>query len=104
LLLCLIVTAITTAETNATDTAPNADPTTVYTVAVCDYHHMYYAQQIPETHSISAGLDYPGVGPEHAWLKDSGRAEYVAVTDKQALEGLQVYMRLLFTVTTATLC
>ncbi|CAM9510696.1 unnamed protein product, partial [Phaeothamnion confervicola] len=44
--------------------------------------------QIPETHSISAGLDYPGVGPEHAWLKDSGRAEYVAVTDQQALEGL----------------
>lgn len=42
--------------------------------------------QITETHSISAGLDYPGVGPEHAWLKDSGRATYVAVSDKQALE------------------
>jgi tryptophan synthase beta chain len=42
--------------------------------------------QIIETHSISAGLDYPGVGPEHAWLKDSGRAEYVAVTDAEALE------------------
>lgn len=42
--------------------------------------------QIIETHSISAGLDYPGVGPEHAWLKDSGRAEYVGVTDGQALE------------------
>jgi tryptophan synthase beta chain len=41
--------------------------------------------QITETHSISAGLDYPGVGPEHAWLKDSGRAEYVAVTDAEAL-------------------
>jgi tryptophan synthase beta chain len=41
--------------------------------------------QITETHSISAGLDYPGVGPEHAWLKDSGRAEYVAVTDDDAL-------------------
>ncbi|HYN13199.1 MAG TPA: tryptophan synthase subunit beta [Burkholderiales bacterium] len=41
--------------------------------------------QISETHSISAGLDYPGVGPEHAWLKDSGRAEYVAVTDDEAL-------------------
>src|SRR5687767_4438879 len=39
--------------------------------------------QIIETHSISAGLDYPGVGPEHAWLKDSGRAEYVAVTDEE---------------------
>ncbi len=41
--------------------------------------------QITETHSISAGLDYPGVGPEHAWLKDSGRAEYFAVTDDEAL-------------------
>jgi tryptophan synthase beta chain len=41
--------------------------------------------QIIETHSISAGLDYPGVGPEHAWLKDSGRANYVAVTDDEAL-------------------
>ncbi|MDE2254953.1 MAG: tryptophan synthase subunit beta [Betaproteobacteria bacterium] len=41
--------------------------------------------QIMETHSVSAGLDYPGVGPEHAWLKDIGRAEYVAVTDTEAL-------------------
>ncbi len=41
--------------------------------------------QIIETHSISAGLDYPGVGPEHAWLKDSGRASYVAIDDKEAL-------------------
>src|SRR5215468_6034404 len=41
--------------------------------------------QIKETHSVSAGLDYPGVGPEHAWLKDNGRAEYVAVTDGEAL-------------------
>ena len=41
--------------------------------------------QITETHSVSAGLDYPGVGPEHAWLKDSKRAEYVAVTDQEAL-------------------
>jgi tryptophan synthase beta chain len=41
--------------------------------------------QITETHSVSAGLDYPGVGPEHAWLKDSKRAEYVAVTDEDAL-------------------
>jgi tryptophan synthase beta chain len=41
--------------------------------------------QIIETHSISAGLDYPGVGPEHAWLKDSGRAEYVAIDDDEAL-------------------
>ncbi len=41
--------------------------------------------QITETHSISAGLDYPGVGPEHAWLKDIGRAEYVGITDTEAL-------------------
>ena len=41
--------------------------------------------QIAETHSISAGLDYPGVGPEHAWLKDSGRAEYVVINDDEAL-------------------
>ncbi len=41
--------------------------------------------QIIETHSVSAGLDYPGVGPEHAWLKDSGRAEYVTITDDEAL-------------------
>ncbi len=42
--------------------------------------------QITETHSISAGLDYPGVGPEHAWLKDSGRAEYVGISDSEALQ------------------
>src|SRR4029453_7576490 len=42
--------------------------------------------QITETHSVSAGLDYPGVGPEHAWLKDSGRAEYVGITDREALD------------------
>ena len=41
--------------------------------------------QIIETHSVSAGLDYPGVGPEHAFLKDSGRAEYVGVSDDEAL-------------------
>jgi len=41
--------------------------------------------QIVETHSVSAGLDYPGVGPEHAWLKDTGRAEYVSITDEEAL-------------------
>ncbi len=43
--------------------------------------------EIIETHSISAGLDYPGVGPEHAWLKDIGRATYVNITDTEALEG-----------------
>jgi len=50
--------------------------------------------QIIETHSISAGLDYPGVGPEHAWLKDSGRAEYVAATDDEALEAFHKLCRL----------
>ncbi|WP_322819681.1 tryptophan synthase subunit beta [Tepidiforma sp.] len=49
--------------------------------------------QILETHSISAGLDYPGVGPEHAWLKTSERAEYVAVDDQQALQGFQALAR-----------
>jgi tryptophan synthase beta chain len=42
--------------------------------------------QVQETHSVSAGLDYPGVGPEHAWLNDSGRATYVGVTDDEALK------------------
>jgi tryptophan synthase beta chain len=42
--------------------------------------------QIIETHSVSAGLDYPGVGPEHAWLKDSARASYACITDEEALE------------------
>lgn len=46
--------------------------------------------QIDEAHSISAGLDYPGIGPEHAWLKDSGRVEYVAVTDTEALEAFKL--------------
>ena len=50
--------------------------------------------QIIETHSVSAGLDYPGVGPEHAWLKDSGRADYVAVTDQEALEAFHSLCRL----------
>jgi tryptophan synthase beta chain len=52
------------------------------------------AGQVHPAHSISAGLDYPGVGPEHAFLKDSGRATYVAVTDDEALEGLQLLSRL----------
>ena len=50
--------------------------------------------QIVETHSISAGLDYPGVGPEHAWLKDSGRAEYVSVTDEEALNAFHTLTRM----------
>jgi len=50
--------------------------------------------QIIETHSISAGLDYPGVGPEHAWLKDTGRANYVAITDTEALEAFHMLTRI----------
>ena len=49
--------------------------------------------QIQEAHSISAGLDYPGVGPEHSWLKATGRAEYLAVTDDEALEGFRLLCR-----------
>ncbi|HET9679666.1 MAG TPA: pyridoxal-phosphate dependent enzyme, partial [Gammaproteobacteria bacterium] len=51
------------------------------------------AGQIIPTHSISAGLDYPGVGPEHAWLKDTGRASYVTVTDDEALAALHKLCR-----------
>lgn len=50
--------------------------------------------EIIETHSISAGLDYPGVGPEHAWLKDTGRANYVNITDTEALEGFYALTRM----------
>ena len=50
--------------------------------------------QIIETHSVSAGLDYPGVGPEHAWLKDIGRAEYSAITDQEALDAFHLLTRL----------
>jgi tryptophan synthase beta subunit len=53
--------------------------------------HSYLLQddagQVRETHSVSAGLDYPGVGPEHSFYKESGRAQYVAITDEQALQG-----------------
>jgi tryptophan synthase beta chain len=49
--------------------------------------------QIIETHSVSAGLDYPGVGPEHAWLKDSGRAQYVSITDAEALTAFDTCCR-----------
>ncbi len=51
------------------------------------------AGQIRETHSISAGLDYPGVGPEHSYLKDSGRATYIAVSDEEALSGFKLLCR-----------
>ena len=50
--------------------------------------------QILDGHSISAGLDYPGIGPEHAWLKDTGRVEYVSVTDNEALDAFQLCTRM----------
>ena len=60
------------------------------TIGVLHGNRTYLLQdangQIQDTHSISAGLDYPGVGPEHAWLKDSGRAQYVVVTDDETLQ------------------
>ena len=72
------------------DTGKHAAPLSAGSPGVLHGNRTYLMQdengQIQETHSISAGLDYPGVGPEHAWLKDSGRAEYVAVTDGEALQ------------------
>ena len=50
--------------------------------------------QIQDAHSISAGLDYPGIGPEHAWLHDLGRVEYVSITDREALDAFQLCSRL----------
>lgn len=50
--------------------------------------------QIEEAHSISAGLDYPGVGPEHSYLKETERAEYVSVTDAEAMDGFKTLSRL----------
>ena len=49
--------------------------------------------QVLPTHSVSAGLDYPGVGPEHAYFRDTGRARYVSVTDRDALEGFHLLSR-----------
>lgn len=72
------------------DTARHAASLQKGTPGVLHGNRTYLLQdadgQIIETHSISAGLDYPGVGPEHAWLKDSGRASYVGITDAEALK------------------
>jgi tryptophan synthase beta chain len=72
----------------------HAAPLMAGTVGVLHGTKSYVLQdeggQIRETHSVSAGLDYPGVGPEHSYLKDTKRAQYVAVTDEQALEGFQL--------------
>ncbi|HEB81019.1 MAG TPA: pyridoxal-phosphate dependent enzyme, partial [Chromatiales bacterium] len=71
------------------DTGRHAAPLNRGRVGVLHGNRTYLMEdadgEILPTHSISAGLDYPGVGPEHAWLKDSGRARYVAVTDEEAL-------------------
>ena len=79
------------------DTGRHAAPLCAGRPGVLHGNRTYLMQdengQIIETHSISAGLDYPGVGPEHAWLKDSGRAEYVAVTDHQALDAFHTLTR-----------
>ncbi len=71
------------------DTGEHAAPLSVGTPGVLHGNRTYLMQdedgQILETHSVSAGLDYPGVGPEHAWLKDVGRVQYVAANDDEAL-------------------
>ena len=71
------------------DTGRHAAPLSAGTPGVLHGNRTYLMQdedgQIAPTHSVSAGLDYPGVGPEHAWLKDTGRVRYVAVNDDQAL-------------------
>jgi tryptophan synthase beta subunit len=79
------------------DTLRHSATLTAGTVGVLHGTKTYLLQtadgQIVETHSISAGLDYPGVGPQHAYLKDLGRATYVSATDKEALEGVKMLSR-----------
>lgn len=76
------------------ETGRHAAPLTAGSPGILHGNRTYLLQnrdgQITDAHSISAGLDYPGVGPEHAWLKDSGRGEYVAVTDSEALEAFSL--------------
>jgi len=80
------------------ETGRHAAPLTAGTPGVLHGNRTYLMQdengQIIGTHSISAGLDYPGVGPEHAFLKDAGRANYVAITDAEALDGFRALTRL----------
>ena len=79
------------------ETGKHAASLSVGTPGVLHGNRTYLLQdangQIVDTHSISAGLDYPGVGPEHAWLKDSGRAQYVSVTDDEALHAFHTLCR-----------
>ena len=78
-------------------TGRHAAPLCAGSVGVLHGNKTYLLQdefgQIAHAHSISAGLDYPGVGPEHAWLKESGRASYVSITDDEALEGFKALTR-----------
>ncbi|KAI8320921.1 tryptophan synthase [Martensiomyces pterosporus] len=80
------------------DTAKHSATISAGTLGVFHGAKTYLLQdkkgQIMETHSVSAGLDYPGVGPEHAWLKATGRGEYYGVTDVQALEGFRTLAQL----------
>ena len=80
------------------ETGRHAAPLNAGTSGVLHGNRTYLMEddygQIVETHSISAGLDYPGVGPEHAWLKDTGRANYVAVTDIEALKAFHNVTRI----------
>ncbi|MGI9325143.1 MAG: tryptophan synthase subunit beta [Pseudomonadales bacterium] len=79
------------------ETGEHAAPLNVGRVGVLHGNRTYLMEdddgQIAATHSISAGLDYPGVGPEHSFLKDIGRAEYTAVTDDEAMEGFRLLCR-----------
>jgi len=79
------------------ETGQHSAPLCAGTPGVLHGNRTYLMQdkngQIIETHSISAGLDYPGVGPEHAWLKDIGRAQYVSVTDDEALQAFHELTR-----------
>jgi len=80
------------------DTDKHAASITAGKVGVLHGNKTYLLQdddgQIEHAHSISAGLDYPGVGPEHAWLNESGRAEYVSITDAEALDAFQLLTEL----------
>ena len=83
---------------NGIETGEHAAPLCAGTPGVLHGNRTYLMEdkdgQIIETHSISAGLDYPGVGPEHAWLKDIGRAKYEAVTDNEALQAFHDLTRI----------
>ncbi|MFP5411773.1 MAG: pyridoxal-phosphate dependent enzyme, partial [Gammaproteobacteria bacterium] len=80
------------------DSGRHAASLTAGTPGVLHGNRTYLLQdadgQIIDTHSVSAGLDYPGVGPEHAWLKDSGLAEYVPITDEETLEAFHTCCRI----------